>query len=305
METGLFLLALLTPLLYAATNHIDNILLEKHFKEGGVGTLVLFSALLSVLALPVLLFIDSSVLDVSALHMAFLFGVGLLNMLLLWCYLQAMFTDEPTVVIIYYQMVPVLGLIMGYVFLGETLETRELSAMGLIVLGALFLTVYMDGGRIVFRLRTFGYMLAASLCWAAESTFFKVVALEENWVRSFFWEHVALVFIGVVIFLTIPHYRESFMKALRLNSGPILRLNVFNEGAYMTANAIAAYVVVQALVATTLLLNSFQPMFVLIIGIMLTVVFPKLEVEHVSWSHMWQKLMAMILTVYGGYLLGF
>lgn len=305
METTLMLFALLIPLLYAATNHLDNILLEKYFKSGGVGTLMLFSALLSFLALPVLLWFDSSVLEVSWSNMALLFGVGLLNTLLLWCYLQAIFNDEPTVVIIYYQLVPVLGLGMGYLVLGETVSGEQLFAMAIILFGASILTVVMDDNGIVFRWKTAGYMLVASLCWAAESTFFKVVALEENWVRSFFWEHVALVCIGVCLYVCVPHYRRSFLRALSLNSGNILGLNVSNEALYMSANAIAAFVVMHSLVATTLLLNSFQPMFVLFIGLLLTWVFPRLEVEHVNGQYKVQKVVALLLTVYGGYELGF
>lgn len=305
MELGVYLLAIVSPLLYATTNHLDNILLERYFKEGGVGTLMLFSALLALLALPILLFIDPDVLAVSHQNMLLLAGVGVINTILLWAYLQAMFNDEPTVVIIYYQLVPVMGLGMGYLVLDETLSLIQVASMAIIILGALILTVVMDDeGRIVFRLKTAGYMLLASFCWAAESTFFKVAALVENPTRSFFWEHVSLVGIGILMFALIPHYRQSFVKALKLNSKPVLGLNVLNEGLYMTGNYIAALVVVLIPVSLTLLMNSFQPLFVLLVGIVLTVMFPRLDVEHVNRRHMTQKLLAIALTGVGAYLLG-
>ncbi len=305
MELGVYLLAIVAPLLYAATNHLDNILLKKYFKEGGVGTLMLFSALLAFLALPVLYVIDSGVLEVSGYNRLLLIGVGVLNTLLLWAYLQAMFNDEPTVVIIYYQLVPVLGLGMGYVVLGETLSVMQHVSMLIIILGALILTVVMDAdGVIVFRWKTAAYMLLASVCWAAESTFFKLVALEENPVRSFFWEHVSLLGIGVLMFALIPHYRRSFVRALKLNSKPVLGLNILNEGLYITGNFVAAMVVVLIPVSLTLLMNSFQPLFVLLIGLLLTFAFPKLGVEHVNSRHMTQKLLAIALTGLGAYLLG-
>lgn len=304
MELGIYLLAIVSPLLYAATNHLDNILLEKYFKEGGVGTLMLFSALLAFMALPVLLMIDPGVLAVSFQHRWMLAGVGVVNTILLWAYLQAMFNDEPTVVIIYYQLVPVIGLGLGYLVLGETLTMMQIASMSIIIIGALILTVVLDGdGKIVFRLKTAGYMLLASFCWAAESTFFKVVALEENATRSFFWEHVSLVGIGLLMFILVPHYRHSFLKALKLNSKPVLGLNVMNEGLYMVGNYVAAVVVVLIPVSLTLLMNSFQPLFVLLLGVALTVLFPHLDVEHVSKRHMAQKLLAIALTGVGAYLL--
>jgi drug/metabolite transporter (DMT)-like permease len=137
-----------------------------------------------------------------------------------------------------------------------------------------------------------------------ESTFFKVVALEENPVRSFFWEHVSLVVIGVLMFSLIKHYRASFMRALRVNSAPVLGLNVLNEGLYMTGNFIAAKVVVWIPVSLTLLMNSFQPLFVLVIGLLLTALLPRLGVEHVSRRQVPQKISAIVLTGIGVYLLG-
>lgn len=305
MDIGVYLLAIISPLFYAATNHIDNILLVKYFKQGGVGTLILFSALLSILAMPVLYFIDPSVLEVDATSMAMLALVGVINVILLWCYLQAIFNDEPTVVIIYYQMVPVIGLGLGYLVLGETIATNQAISMGIIIIGALILTVALDAdGKIIFRGRTALYMLTASTCWASESVLFKLVALEENAWRSLFWEHAALVVIGTLLLILVPHYRKSFMNALKFNSGPVLGLNVLNEIFYMFANSVAAYVVLLIPVSLTLLMNSFQPLFVLIMGVVIHVLFPRLGVEHVNSRNMTQKCIAIALTGVGAYLLG-
>jgi drug/metabolite transporter (DMT)-like permease len=305
MTLGIYLLAILSPLLYAATNHLDNILRSKYFKNGGVGTLMLFSALLSVLALPVLFFIDPTVLEVTLPNAALLFGVGCINVLLLWCYLQAIFTDEPTVVIIYYQLVPVIGLVLGYFILGEVITKTQAIAMSVVMLGALILTVALDEtGHIEFRLRTALYMLVASTCWATESVLFKLVALEENVWRSLFWEHVALVCLGIVFLTFVHHYRKSFVQALKNNSRPVLSLNVLNESLYIFGNSIAAYVVILIPVSITLLMNSFQPLFVLVLGLMLAFLFPKLAVEHVSRRNMTQKVIAILITGLGAYMLG-
>lgn len=306
MEIGILLLAMVSPFLYAACNHLDNILLSKYFQEGGVGTLMLFSAFLSILALPLLWLLDPSVFAVTMEHKFVLFGVGIINTILLWAYLQAIFGDDPTDVIIYYQIVPVIGLVLGYVVIGETITLIEIFGMTLVIVGALALTFSKNAaGDYQFRGRTLGYMLVASFCWALESTIFKVVALEENPVRSFFWEHVALVVIGVGIFALVPHYRKSFVAALRLNSVPIIGLNLVNEGSYMLANFIAALVVVMAPVSLTLLVsNSFQPVFVLLIGLGLMKFLPGLEVDHVDTSNMRQKVLAIVLTGVGVLMIG-
>lgn len=304
MSALVFAAALIAPLLYAFSNHIDKILLERYFKEGGVGTLMLFSSLLSLLALPVIFFLDPTVFQTDVVEIGILAVVGMLNLLLLWAYFQAMSNDEPTVVIIFYQLVPVIGLVMGYFVLGETITGIQTVAMVLVVVGATVMTIATDeDGKIVLRLKTIALMLVASFCWAGELTLFKMVALEENVLRSLFWEGFWLMIFGVVLFTTVGHYRRSFLKALKVNSAPILGLNVLNESFYIVGNAAASFVVVLIPVALNLLMNSFQPFFVFLIGILLNWFMPGASTE-ASGSRLPQKIVAIVLTGIGAYLLG-
>src|SRR5690606_34620198 len=163
------------------------------FEESGVEVLILYSSLLSVLALPILWWLDNGVLEVDIKSIAVLCGVAALNLTLLWAYLKALSEDETTVVIIFYQLVPVLGAILGYFILGETLSARQLLGMFIIIVGTSVISFEMDEKKSFrWRKHTLGYMLLACLCWALETTLFKDVALEENVIRSLFWEHLVL-----------------------------------------------------------------------------------------------------------------
>lgn len=304
MSMVLILVSLIAPFLYAFTNHIDKVLLDRYFRSGGVGTLVLFSSVISFFALPVIYVFEPSVWHVGA-NSAFTLGfVGLLNLILLWCYLQAMATDEPTVVIIFYQLVPVFGLALGYVVLGETITRLQGAAMVAILVGATIMTVASDqDGNIKLRLRSISFMLVASLCWAAEATFFKMVALEENVLRSLFWESLSLGLLGAILFSCAPHYRNSFLNAVRVNSRPIIGLNLLNETVYMLGNAAAAFVVMLIPVALNLLMNSFQPIFVFIIGALLSRFLPSHATE-ASGERWIQKFVAIAFTATGVFLIG-
>lgn len=304
MNLSILIASLIAPFLYAFTNHIDKALLDRYFTSGGVGTLILFSSILSCLALPIIYILEPSAWQVdpqSALTLAF---VGVLNVILLWCYLQAMAAEDPTVVIIFYQLVPVIGLALSYLVLGETITTLQAAAMLTIIIGATIMTVSSDqDGKIELRLRPIKFMLVASLCWAAEATFFKKVALEENVLRSLFWENLTMAMIGGILFVGVPHYRRSLLSALRVNSRPIIGLNVLNEGLYMLGNAAASLVVVLIPVALNLLMNSFQPIFVFVIGVVLSRFLPSYATE-ASGDRWIQKLSAIALTGTGVYLIG-
>lgn len=301
-----FFIAIIGPFLYALTNHIDKILLERYFKQSGVGTLILFSSLLSVLALPFLLYIDPTVLDISLFHIIALAVLGALNVAVLWFYLLALMNEEASVAIVFYQLVPVFGLILGYIILGEVLTQMQLIAMGIIILGTTIISFEVDNdNKFTLRRQTIAYMTAASLLWALSSVIFKYVALEENVWRTLFWEHLMMVVVGIFVFIFASSYRKNFLLALRENSRSILSLNVANESLYMLGNIAFSFAYLLAPIALVLLTQSFQPIFVLIIGIILTVFFPKISVEKIEAKHLWQKFLAICVTGVGTYILLF
>lgn len=299
-----FFLALIGPFLYSLTNHIDKVLLGKYFKTSGVGTLLLFSSLISVFALPLIYLADPTVLSVSGRDILVLAAVGILDILVLLFYLLALKDDEASVAIVFYQLVPVFGLVLGYFILGEVLTQTQLIAMAIIILGTTIISFEIDvENKFKLRRQTAVYMLMASFCWALGAVIFKAVALEENVWRSLFWEHLMLVLIGIGIFIFARSYRTHFLSAIRDNSKAIISLNFANEGLYMLGNVVFAFAYLLAPISLVLLSNSFQAIFVLIIGIFLTIYFPKISTEKIHARHLWQKVIAICITGVGTFYL--
>jgi drug/metabolite transporter (DMT)-like permease len=299
-----FFLTLIAPFLYALTNHIDKVLLERYFKVSGVGSLMLYSSLLSALALPFIFWMDPHVFEIGLLNIVVLVVVGTLNILVLLCYLLALRDDEASIVIVFYQLVPVFAYALGYIILDESLTTLQLIAMAIIILGTTIISFEIDvDNKFTLRKQTIGLMLIASFCWAFGSVIFKAVALEENVWRSLFWEHTVLTFIGVGIFIFMRKTRRQFLRTFKTNSTGIISLNVLNEVIYMIGNVVFAFAYLLAPISLILLTNSFQPIFVLAIGIILTIFFPRITVEKIKAKHLWQKSLAIAITGAGTYLL--
>jgi len=299
-----FFIALIGPFMYALTNHIDKILLEKYFKEGGVGTIILFSSLISVVVLPFLFLADRTVFSVGGIKILALVAVGILNALVLWCYLLALKNEEASVAIVFYQLVPVFAYVLSYFILGEILTHTQLIAMTIIILGTTIISFEIDSeNKFKFRRKAILPMLASSFFWALGSVIFKAVALEENVWRSLFWEHLTLLTIGIVIFTFIRSYRTNFLSAIKSNSKAILSLSAINEFLYISGNLAFAFAYMLAPVALVLLADSFQSIFALIIGVLLTVFLPMVSVEKIQAKHLWPKIIAITLTGIGTYIL--
>jgi drug/metabolite transporter (DMT)-like permease len=230
--------------------------------------------------------------------------VGILNASVLWLYLQALEQEEASVVVVFYQLVPLIGLVLGFLILGETISKLQFIAMSIIILGTTIISFEIDNeNNFKLKKRTVALMLGASTFWALESVIFKYAALEVNLWRSLFWEHLVLLVIGLLIFIFVKKYRDNFLLAMNTNSSKILQLNGLNEVVYMLGNFATSFAYLLAPVALILLTQSFQPIFVFAIGIFLTVFFPKVSVENIHTKNLWQKVFSIIITGIGTYLL--
>lgn len=284
-------------------NHIDKIVLERYFREGGVGTLIIISALASGIATPFLYLADPSVLGVDKAALEGILVTAALDIVVLWAYLNAMQRDESSRVIVYYQLVPIFGIVAGRVFLDEVISRDQVVAMAIVILGTSIVSLENVEGRFAFKGRTVGYMLLACACWAAELAVFKVVALEENAWRTLFWKHVVLTVLGVLMYLLIPRYRASFRKAMRTNSVPLLSLNLLNEVLYMLGTVSYGLAAMRAPVALVLLTETFQSIFVFLMAILFARFFPRLATERADRSRVALKGAAICVTGFGTYLL--
>lgn len=298
------LLVIIGPLLYAFANQIDKVLLTKYFKSGGVGTLMLFSSLLSIIPIPFFYYADPTVFHVDTFSIFVLAIVGFLNIAILWLYFLAMQEDEASIVVVFYQLVPVIGYILGYFILGETLTHTQLIAMAIIIFGATVISFDLDAkNKFKMRGKTVLYMSGASFFWALSSVIFKAVAMEENVLRSLFWEHVTLTLFGICLFVFGHTYRNHFLSAIKENSKGIICLNFLNESIYIIGTIVFSFAYTMAPVALTLLANSFQAFFVLAIGFVSTLFLPNIIKENIETRFVWQKITAICITGIGTYIL--
>ncbi len=299
-----FLLALIGPFLWAISNHIDKFLLEKYFKNKGVGSLMMYSSLIGIVIAPVFFIIRPDVLNIGFSNMLIMFALGISSFVFIWLYMKAMQNDEASIVVPFFQLIPVFAYIIGYFILGEVLTTTQVIAMFLIIFGASLLSVEIgEDNRFRIRKQTLFLMLIACLISAIEQVAFKYVILQEDFWVSSFWTYVGLVSVGLFMFITIKEYRDDFMYSLKNNSRAILSLNLSNEILTIVGNVTATFAYLLAPVTLVLLVGSYQPIFVFIFGVLLTLFFPKISVEKIKLKHFMQKFVAIAVMAVGTYFL--
>lgn len=297
MTALLILGALIAPLLYAITNHLDKILLSDY--EDSSDTIWIISLLISAVPAGLIFVFNPAVLQMSEGHIQIMFVNGFLNAALLKLYLKAMDRDEPTATITFYQLVPVFGLILGYLVLKETFGEIELYGMGLIMVGTAAMVFTTE--KVSLRLKTIFLMALASLCWAGESTIFKMVAIQEDVWQALFWENLSMSIYGVLA-LALPTVRRS-VKVVFQRPGKMIAISSANESLYILGNVAASIMLTMVPVAMNLLFNTFQVFFVLGLGIVLKRFIPGYESE-LTWKTVLKYIVCISITAVGVYLIG-
>jgi len=295
-----FYIALIAPVLYAICNHIDKNLLEKYFKGGEAGALVLFSALFSVFALPIIYWIEPAVFSLDLKTITVLTLNGMITVVCIILYLKALKDDEASTVVPFTQMIPIFGFILGYFVLGEVLNGRQMFACFLVIVGIIILSLNLSEKKIQIKKKVIVLMLTWSLLFAISDIIFKLVTIHEgNFWTSLFWEFMGRVILGAILFVYIASYRKDFLWVVKSNSFAVISINSLNETIFLIADAVASFALLLAPVTLVMTVNSVQPVFVLIFGIVLTLFFPKIFKESLSKKHLTQKFAAIFLIVTG------
>lgn len=297
------LIALIGPFASAISNLIDKYLVEKYFKGGESGALVLFSALFSIVALPFVLFLSPESVFLGLKTSTILTLNGTINIICLIFYFKALDEDDASTVVPYYQLIPVFGFFLGYLILGETIGFAELLGCLIVVLGLGFLSVDFGEEKINFKKKVVFLMCLSSLLFAFNGVVFKFFAIDVGFWPSLFWEFSGNVVVGLFILLFFSAYRKQFFGMLKSNSWPVLSLSSLNELIYILGEGFAIYATLLAPIVLIMTFNGFQPVFVFIFSLILSILFPKTFKESLHKKSVIKKSLSLLIILIGIYFL--
>src|ERR1700759_2938919 len=129
------------PLCWAVSTHIDKFLVDKYFRDSDTAVLMVFTALLGVIALPVIWLFEPKVLALPWLATGVMTLSGILYMGAMLFYLRDIQTEEASVVAPLFQANTLFAFALGLVFLHEVPRWFQLLGAGLVLVGAIGLSL--------------------------------------------------------------------------------------------------------------------------------------------------------------------
>jgi drug/metabolite transporter (DMT)-like permease len=286
------------PIMWAASTHIDKFLVDKYFRDSDTAVLMVFTALLGVIALPVIWFFDPKVLGLSLTATMVMTLAGILYMGAMLFYLRAIQSEEASVVAPLFQANTLFTFVLGVVILHELPRWQQLLGAGLVIAGALGLSLDKKLHLRSFKPRLVLLMLAATFAVALSSVVFKFFAVQDEFWSTTFWTFVGEGLFGAAI-LALPQYRRQFMTLFRRNPGAVIGVNAANELINLGGGLGVRYASLLAPVALVSAISATTTFFVFLFAILLTVFFPKIGREELSARNVVQKALGGLLIMAG------
>jgi drug/metabolite transporter (DMT)-like permease len=292
------LLAFLGPVCWAASTHIDKYLVDRYFHDSDTAVLMLFTALVGVALLPLIWWFDPGILKPAPTAILVMTASGILYMSAMLFYLRAIQSEEASVVAPLFQASTLFTFLLGYFFLHEKLGASQLLGGGLIVGGALGLSL--QGGLDIrrFKTRLILLMLAATFVLALSTVLFKFFAVRDDFWTTTFWTFAGEGLFGAAL-LARPRYRRQFAALFRRNPGAVIGINAANELINLGAGLGVRYAALLAPVALVSAISSTTTLFVFVFGILLTLFFPNLGREDLSAGNLTRKGVRALLIAAG------
>lgn len=295
--------ALGAPIGFSVVNHFDKYLLRRYFPDTGSHILIIFSSLIGLLVAPVFFLINPNAIFLPWPDRLALLASGALFILACYPYLAALEKDDTSLVVALFQLLPLFTYALGWLFLGETLTAAQLLAAGLIIVGAMGMSLDTKELRWTVKWSILGLMALSSFLFSLDSVLFKVGAVAEDFWVSTGWQYAGFVIPGLAILTFAKRQRRIFFSLFRVKGLKIMSLNVINELVNLFAKISINFASLLAPVALVWVINGFQPFFSFLIGFGLTLFLPALAKEDISKTTVIRKLLCMAVMVVGVFLL--
>jgi uncharacterized membrane protein len=290
--------ALCGPVLWAISVHLDKYLVERYFKDADVIVLLIFTALMGLVLMPIIAWFVPGVFHRDLTSMVLMALSGLFYMTGITFYLRALQGHEASMVAPFFQSSPLFGYILAYFVLGETLSSTQLLGGALIIVGVLSVSIGSGSARGRFRWQLAALMLCAGFVLSLATLIFKAFALKDEFWETAFWMFAGEALFGAG-FLCIGRYRRQFVDLCKTNGTALIAINASNELINLGGGLANRYALIFAPLAVVQAVGSTTTLFVFLIGVLLTLVAPGISRENLSPREFAKKGLAAVLVAIG------
>lgn len=294
-----FYLSLLSPLLFAVVNLIDDNLMKHVYRSA------YFAAIISGLfgAVPLVSLLITPLQETTRLVALLGILCGFLTVIYYFFYFKALDNESPSVVIAMFSLTPVLIPVFAYLFLDERLVPLQIAGF-LIVLTASFALGLTEVKKFKFS-SAFSHVMVAASIYAVVSLLSKYVYQRTNFYTGFMYFCMGMGLGGIYFNLVLRFLKASdFISDLKHNSKKIITFFIIAEAIAIVAEITQNLAVSRGPVSMVKVIEGIQPVYVLLIAIIFYKVSPK-HFREAAEGGLIKKFSLMALIIIGLFLIHF
>ena len=214
-------------------------------------------------------------------------------------YFQALKITDASIVVALFQIVPVFSLILTFIFFHEILTIKQLIGILIIIIAAMVMSLKKNQG--IFNFIPFIYMLITTITSAIYFFTLEIAIKLSNYSNALVLFQLSLFIIGIIL-MFIKSYRLSFFHMLDYQK-KLVGFNFLNETLTLIANILNNFANTLIPLAIVNALSSFQIVFTFLIGIVGSLIIPKLFYEQIDKKTIIKKITCIGLELFGVYLM--
>ncbi|MFA6973827.1 MAG: EamA family transporter [Parcubacteria group bacterium] len=280
---------------FAVISFVDKFVLEKKIKDhrgmtiyAAIVGLVIGSLLWLVTGRPLLSLIDAMIVIFT----------GMLTIWSMALYYMAIMDDDVSTVIVFFQVTPVMVLILSVVFLGETLSHWQL--IGFVLVLASVISVSLSGNEGIFSFtRSLKLILIVDFMLAVSAVLIKFTINNNSFLGILCYESLGIGFGGACLYFGFSSVRSSFKKSYLLIGRNVFLILLLNEGFYVFAKGLMFYAFSIGPTALVSAVGSTQVFFGFFFGAVLTFFLPTIFKEDIRRKELFRKTIAACVMVFG------
>lgn len=297
---GIFF-AILSPAIFGINNYIDKFLLSKHNISPTVITI--YGGIFAFITGLIILYL-TGYYPVDIKTVVIILASGFLTSIYLLPYYKALDIDETSYVIPILQTYPIFVLVLSFIFLGESLSLKQYLGSIVLILGACLLSVEKTKGKLFSWRKASSFALLSGFLFSLAQVLYKFGVTEIP-----FWNTLPYEGFGIALgALAIGLYKGNFKKLKKETRKFPKKVYLFmgvNEFGYLIARYTGYFAISLVSVSLVSVLAGFQPLFVLLYGVILSLWLPKILKEVVTKKALTKKLASILFIFIGLYLIFF
>lgn len=294
------ILCLIVAFLYAISAFFDNYITDVVFKNKKPYTVKVANCIMyPVSALIIALICGIQTLPIITVVIAL--ASGIIHSLSSIPYYLGLRDEETTTAATYFQLVPIICFFADILLLGKVITNQQLLALGIIILAPIIIAIAERKGKRNHKKQLRGsLMLLAYVAISSVSTvtFARIIDEGHHYWSLLFWYLMGRACFDITCTLTQSSWRKTFREATHRHPLKSLGAIIAAFAIYTVGDIIFRYTlgITNSSFATGIT-NASELIFTFILGIVLTLIWPKFGREKLDKRNILAHLIAVVMVI--------